>query len=127
MPIPREISGFDDIHNSPRTKYTMMPSRTIHTHFPAASGFRLACWSFLSLAFAIYVFLEHQTEHANELRYQSLSLADELRQSSDDLTRMVRSYVITGDHLYKQNYQEILDIRDGKKPDQSDIKTSTGT
>ena len=28
---------------------------------------------------------------------------------------MVRTYVVTGDP-YKQHYQEILDIRDGRKP-----------
>ncbi|HSG22523.1 MAG TPA: ATP-binding protein, partial [Azonexus sp.] len=44
-----------------------------------------------------------------------MHLASELRQSSDDLTRMVRSYIITGDPLYKQHYQEVLDIRDGTR------------
>ncbi|MDI1308987.1 MAG: EAL domain-containing protein [Methylotenera sp.] len=29
---------------------------------------------------------------------------------------MVRTYVITGDSIYKQHYQEILDIRNGKLP-----------
>ena len=45
-----------------------------------------------------------------------MALGDELRQSSDDLTRMVRTYVVTGDPVYKQYYQDILDIRDGKRP-----------
>ena len=49
-----------------------------------------------AIFFAIYVHSEKQIERANELRFQSLALADELRQSSDDLTRMVRSYVFTG-------------------------------
>ncbi|MFZ6773400.1 bifunctional diguanylate cyclase/phosphodiesterase [Undibacterium sp. SXout7W] len=53
-------------------------------------------------------------DRANEQRYQSYILADELRQSSDDLTNMVRIYVATGDVVYKQHYQEILGIRDGK-------------
>jgi len=42
-------------------------------------------------------------------------LADELRQSSDDLSRLVRTYIVTSNPIYKQHYQEILDIRDGKK------------
>lgn len=66
--------------------------------------------------FAIYVRSEKQIDRANELRFQSYLLADELRQSSDDLTRMVRTYVITGNPIYKQHYQEILDIRNGKRP-----------
>jgi signal transduction histidine kinase len=49
-------------------------------------------------------------------RYQALLLANELLQSSDDLTGMARAYVITGAPIYKLYFQEILDIRAGKKP-----------
>ena len=35
-------------------------------------------------------------EDAYQMQYKSLVLAQELRQSSDDLTRMARTYVITG-------------------------------
>lgn len=52
----------------------------------------------------------------SEARYQSYLLADELRQSSDDLTRLARTYVVTGDMKYQQQYMDILDIRNGKKP-----------
>lgn len=51
----------------------------------------------------------------NELRYRSYLLADELRQSSDDLTRLARTYVVTGDAAYERQYLDILDIRNGKK------------
>jgi hypothetical protein len=37
---------------------------------------------------------------ASERRYQSYMLADELRQSSDDLTRLARTYSVTGDSHY---------------------------
>ncbi len=49
-------------------------------------------------------------------RYHSLLLADELRQSSDDLTRLARTYVVSGDPKWEKQYFEILDIRDGKLP-----------
>jgi signal transduction histidine kinase len=49
-------------------------------------------------------------------RYQALLLANELLQSSDDLTRMARTYVVTGAPIYRLYFQEILDIRAGKKP-----------
>lgn len=49
-------------------------------------------------------------------RYDSYLLADELRQSSDDLTRLARTYVVTGDAKYEREYLDILDIRNGKKP-----------
>ncbi|WP_152427060.1 sensor histidine kinase [Paramagnetospirillum caucaseum] len=66
-------------------------------------------------SFAIYVYGEKLVDRANEQRQVSYRLADQLRQSSDDLTRMVRSYVATGNVAFKQSYQDILDIRDGVK------------
>lgn len=65
--------------------------------------------------FGLYVYAEKQIDHANELRQRSYQLVDHLRQSSDDLTRMARTYVVTNDPRYKQYYQDILDIRNGKK------------
>ncbi len=76
----------------------------------------LAILVILSVSFVLYAIAEKQIDRANEARHQSFLLADELRQSSDDLTRMVRTYVATGEPLYKQHYQEILAIRDGQRP-----------
>ncbi|MEI6215185.1 MAG: PAS domain-containing sensor histidine kinase [Desulfuromonadales bacterium] len=70
----------------------------------------------LALAFVVYVRAEKQIDYANDQRHISLQLADVLRQSSDDLTRLARTYVITGEPFYKRQYQDILDIRDGRKP-----------
>ena len=49
-------------------------------------------------------------------RYNSYLLADELRQSSDDLTRMARTYTVTGDPKYKEYFERILAIRGGDAP-----------
>ena len=43
-------------------------------------------------------------------------VADELRQSSDDLTRMARAYAATGDGRYLEHFREILEIRNGGAP-----------
>ena len=43
-------------------------------------------------------------------------LAAELRHSSDDLTRMARTYAVTGDERFRRHFQEILDIRNGTVP-----------
>ncbi len=51
-----------------------------------------------------------------EKRFDSYRLADQLRQSSDDLTRMARTYVITGNAQYEHIYWDILAIRNGEKP-----------
>ncbi|MBK9346418.1 MAG: PAS-domain containing protein [Burkholderiales bacterium] len=70
----------------------------------------------LAGVFIQYTRLERLVDTRNDQRNQSLQLANALRQSSDDLTRMVRTYVVTGDPVYKQQYHAILDIRNGKTP-----------
>ena len=59
-------------------------------------------------------------------RYQSFKLADELRQTSDDLTRMARLFVVTADDRYKHYFDEILAIREESAPDHSTTAISTG-
>lgn len=76
----------------------------------------------VTLAFAVAVAamalrlnkLEQSVENAQKNRYNSYMLADELRQSSDDLTRFARMYVATGEDRYLHYYWNILDIRNGK-------------
>ncbi|MET0320111.1 MAG: EAL domain-containing protein [Duganella sp.] len=78
-----------------------------------------ACISALflvTIAFMLYVWTEKRIDRANEQRYASHALIEELRQSSDDLTRMARTYVVTGDPQFRRWYQEILDIREGRLP-----------
>lgn len=91
-------------------------SRNTPSRFSRYLWITVAAFVLLSIAFAVYVRAEKQISAANASRIQSLLLARELRRSTEDLTRMVRTYVITGDPGYKEAYQEILDIRDGKKP-----------
>ncbi|MBF0406912.1 MAG: PAS domain S-box protein [Candidatus Riflebacteria bacterium] len=76
----------------------------------------------LAVSFAVYVNAEKAIDRAYELRLVSIQFADELRQSSDDLTRMARLYVLTGDPTYKKYYQHILEIRDGKIPRPQDYQ-----
>ncbi len=71
----------------------------------------------------ISIFTEYQlngllqkVDDMAQVRYQSYQAADELRQSSDDLTRLGRTYVITGDEAYEKMYMDILAIRNGDKP-----------
>lgn len=56
------------------------------------------------------------TTKAGEQRYASYRLADALRQSSDDLTRMVRTHVVTGDPKWAKEYQQVVAIRAGTQP-----------
>lgn len=49
-------------------------------------------------------------------RFESYALANELRQSSDELTRLARTYCVTGDTEYERQYWHVLDVRNGKHP-----------
>lgn len=52
---------------------------------------------------------------AQNQKYRSYILASELRQSSDDLTRLARTYVVTGEPKYETQYWDVLAIRNGEK------------
>jgi signal transduction histidine kinase/HPt (histidine-containing phosphotransfer) domain-containing protein len=56
-----------------------------------------------------------QTDAQNR-RAASFLIADSLRQSSNDLTNMVRLYVATGEPKYRDYYNEILAVRSGDAP-----------
>jgi len=47
-------------------------------------------------------------------KHYSYQLADELRQSSDDLTRMARTYAVTGNKKYEKFFNRVLRIRNGE-------------
>lgn len=70
----------------------------------------------LVITFALYIYSVTQLDRAHDMRHKSLLAAEELRQSSDDLTRMARSYIATGKPIYKQYYQAIIAISDGQLP-----------
>ena len=94
----------------------MLSSNTALSHFKRSVWILAAVFVLFSITFFFYVRFEKEIDAANTQRFESHRLANRLRQSSDDLTRMVRTYILTGDPLYKQHYQEILDIRNGIVP-----------
>ena len=51
-----------------------------------------------------------------DARHLSYQLAEELRKSSDDLTRLARLYTQTGDPRFEGYFQDELDIRNGVVP-----------
>jgi len=67
------------------------------------------------LGFNVLSFAE-KLKQSFETRYSSYQVADELRQSSDDLTRLARTYALTGNSDYESMYMDILAIRNGEKP-----------
>ena len=73
----------------------------------------LACltlWGLLQITSA-----QARVSAAHASRYQSYLLADELRQSSDDLTRLARTFVVTGDPSYEKQYFDRLQYFPGDR------------
>ena len=70
----------------------------------------------LCIAWTMYLKQTEKVVAAQENRYYSYLLADELRQSSDDLTRLARTYVVTGEDAYERQYLDVVAIRGGEKP-----------
>jgi diguanylate cyclase (GGDEF)-like protein/PAS domain S-box-containing protein len=98
-----------------------MKDRFLHNEKALRVVIRLEVFCLLLLAAgAVYFLKMYDVAHenyrqVNQNRYHSYLLADQLRQSSDDLTRMVRSYVSTGESRFEEYFWDILAIRDGEK------------
>ncbi len=93
-----------------------MPKVTIRNVFKILIFINIISILFLCGTILFQSLASSKLTAAHERRYQSYLLAAELRQSSDDLTRLGRTYVVTGDVSYKNQYMKILDIRNGKAP-----------
>ena len=104
----------------------MMASRppTIRVLF----GTLMALVMLLAAGLFSVTILQHDTATertaAEHQRVTSFRLSDQMRQSSNDLTRMVRLYVETGERRYRDYYDEILAIRRGVAPRPSNYDSS---
>ena len=72
---------------------------------------------FLILLLTLFVTLrfneQRKLTHAQDARYASSRVADGLRQSSDNLTRLARSFATTGNPKFEHMYWQTLGIRNG--------------
>ena len=64
--------------------------------------------------------VEKRLTLAEENRFHLTTIADRLRQSSDDLSRFARTYVVTNDTQYRDNYFTALAIRNGESGSPAD-------
>ena len=89
---------------------------SLRRQFTLLFGFQLCLILILGVLIFLLFITQKQLASSRDIHFNSYLLANELRQSSDDLTRMVRAYVSTGDSAFERNYWTILDIRNGIKP-----------
>lgn len=53
--------------------------------------------------------------NSQKTAYESDKIANELRDSSEDLTKYVRTFVATGEPKYEKEYWHVLNVRNGKE------------
>ena len=69
------------------------------------------------LALALLAFFNQRAlARALANRHDSYRLAQELRMSSEELTRLARTYCVTGDPEFERQYWHVLDVRNGTQP-----------
>lgn len=64
--------------------------------------------------------------NAQKTAYMSYKVANELRDSSEDLTKYVRTFVATGEPKYEKKFWRVLNVRNGKeaRPDGQKVPLS---
>jgi signal transduction histidine kinase/DNA-binding response OmpR family regulator len=66
--------------------------------------------------------VESDLSAAASERYLQVQAADRLRHSSDDLTRLARTYAVSGDSRFRDDYYTTLGIRNGDIPRPQDYQ-----
>lgn len=95
-----------------------------------ARGYVASILAIFALSLVLFTFLgSRMLESTRELarshkeRYSIYLLAEELRSSSEDLTKFIRLYAATGDPYFKALYFDVLDIRNGLLPAPANYRT----
>ncbi|WP_322995929.1 methyl-accepting chemotaxis protein [Castellaniella sp.] len=94
---------------------TITSQLSLKQKFIILSGLLLLTTGVIIVSQWVVIKANNEIMRAYQNRYTSYLLADELRQSSDDLTRLVRAYVATGQQKWKDQYDEVVNIRAGKQ------------
>lgn len=89
---------------------------TLRARFAIATGVTVAL-ALVELGLVVALLRTHAAlGTARQVQHDSVLLARELRDSSDELTRTARTYTVTGDPAHREAYWQILRVRDGAAP-----------
>jgi signal transduction histidine kinase len=81
---------------------------TIRRTFELVTGAYMVIAAALGAVTGYLFFNQRFLEESQRARFDSYVLANELRQSSDMLTRLARLFVATGEERYRQHYNDML-------------------
>lgn len=70
----------------------------------------------LVLMTALLFYNDNMIMNSQKIAYESDKIANELRESSEDLTKYVREFVSTGNKKYENEYWHVLAVRNGEAP-----------
>lgn len=59
---------------------------------------------------------QNKLQSEQKIRYKSYLAANEFLNSSCELTRLARTYVVTGQSKYETRYNDVIAVRNGQKP-----------
>src|SRR5436190_14489673 len=88
----------------------------LKTIFTVFFSITIGCLIILGIFIVSLLKQQFVLEQIDKNRFESYLVADELKQSSDDLTNYARYYVMTGDGEWENKFWNVLDVRNGKKP-----------
>lgn len=107
------VNSFNELNKKQTMHEIRIERRRLHNHLFLAISILLILIGFVSVS------LLKSAKKLKELeknRFLLYALSNELKESSEELTKYCRNYVLTGDSVWEQKYWRLLDIRNGKMP-----------
>ncbi|SED69068.1 methyl-accepting chemotaxis protein [Rhizobiales bacterium GAS188] len=89
--------------------------RSISKAFAIQMAVTFICLVAIAVAFMVQRIAQSEVAQAQNIRNKSFLLAEELRHSSDELTKFAQLYSVTGQQRYLDHYNEIIAMRNGEK------------
>ena len=99
---------------------------TIRKAMLLLNGLILAAVIFTGFEISVFISNINTLQDVEQKRLASLTLGEEVRKSSENLTANVRLYAVTGDSNALDAYNNIVDVRAGAKPRPADALIAPG-
>ena len=99
---------------------------TIRKAMLLLNGLILAAVIFTGFEISVFISNINTLQDVEQQRLASLTLGEEVRKSSENLTANVRLYAVTGDRKALDAYNDIVDVRAGAKPRPADALIAPG-
>ena len=99
---------------------------TIRKAMLLLNGLILAAVIFTGFVISVFISNINTLQDVEQQRLASLTLGEEVRKSSENLTANVRLYAVTGDRKALDAYNDIVDVRAGAKPRPADALIAPG-